>query len=822
MKTFWQTTLAPFIRAVGRIFGRSSTGTGVAFYLTLFTIFTTVLISRLPVRQVPDYRVGDQIKTDLIAPTELIVVDPERTQRLRTEEAMRVPPVFRHYPTRLSEATTALREYFAQTREQLLKALESATGKKQLSRQEVARRDSRFRAALNDARARATPFPISDELAEPWARGETGEDVLTRLESALRAVMSGYIRPDEQLQELTDNPTGEVRLVPALVHAYEGPERMGQHPTMRAIELTTLMDARKALRRGLSESDARQYGDLVSSLVRVNCLFADDLTRESRRQATEHIVATNRYGPRQVIAERGQTATPQIVAAIGALKNYQVGTRSGRRFIGLLLIVAALYYALWRFSKRVRVYYLTSFKIFLLAAITVFVQTFIVRVGMSISSGVAYRIGEFDSPEAYQFAIPYATAALIVALLLESRIALTVGFTVALLVGFLTEDPATMAYALLSSIVAVYGVGRYQRRDTITRAGLIIGGINILATFVITMAAAKPIVLGPVLFNSLFAMTGGVLVAALAAFALPVNESLFGILTDVKLLELSNVELPLLKRLAIEAPGTYQHVLIVATLAEAAAKAIGANSLYVRIGSYYHDIGKLAHPDMYVENQRRSVNPHDLLMPEQSAQILKKHVTEGIRMGEEAKLPRQIIDLIPQHHGTRRLHYFYNKAMQLALAAEKPGKPGGVGLTGRAVDEKVFRYPGPKPQSIEAAIVMMCDSAEAASRSLRNRTPENIELIVRKIIDDIVTDGQLDECNLRMRDLKVIRQTILQTLANIYHQRVPYPGFTEEELAHAPPSYEGLPDVEPVSPAPATKAADLDLSIDESWPSGKD
>lgn len=774
---------------------------GIVLGASALVLVTTLIISRFPLHRVPEYALGETVRADILTPVELIVVDHERTERLRAEEAKRVPPVFRYFPDRAREARSLLGEYFAATRSHVQAALEATFGRPTLSRQERIRYHRRLQALIAELRAKGTPFPLTDEVVERWVQGDSGEEILHRLGEALGTVMTRYIRSDDPQPELVENLSRDVMLVPAFVERAES----GESQTVRASDLVPLGEARRAVARVLNEADDRRYGHLLRSLVRVNCVLADDLTARARREATEHIVATRRYAPRQVIAQRGETVTPTVRDALDALRRHLASERSGRRLAGLMIIVAALYYALWRFAERVRVYYLTSVKIFLLAALTIVFQALLNRIGMAIASGVAYRFGDYDSPDAYQYAIPYATAALLVAVLLESRMALTVGAFSAILVGLMTGDVGLLAYALLGSIVAIYGVGRYQRRATITRAGWIIGVANMIVTLVIPLMEARPIVFGPALFSALCGAGGGVLTATLAAFALPPTESLFGIVTDVKLLELSNVELPLLKRLALEAPGTYQHSLIVATLAEAAAKAVGANALLVRIGSYYHDIGKLNDPRMYVENQRPGMNPHDLLSPEESVERIVKHVREGIRMAEEAHLPRQIVDLIPQHHGTRRLHYFYNKALRRAETS------------GQMVDDQQFRYPGPKPQTIEAAIVMMCDSAEAAARSLRQRTPENIQRIVRKIIDDIVTDGQLDDCNLRMRDLRVIRQTILHTLLTIYHERVPYPGFTEEELARIEVSYDAPPDIEMVSPPPLPP--DFDPTMDESWPS---
>jgi hypothetical protein len=270
---------------------------------------------------------------------------------------------------------------------------------------------------------------------------------------------------------------------------------------------------------------------------------------------------------------------------------------------------------------------------------------------------------------------------------------------------------------------------------------------------------------------------------------LPICESLFGILTDVKMLELSNADLPVLGELAIRAPGTNQHSHAVGQLAENACRVVGANALLARIGALYHDIGKTAAPEHFVENQVGIKNPHDRLKPTQSAKIIIAHVTYGQKLAREMGLPKRIIDFIPQHHGTRTLHYFLKKAQ----AAAQPGEE---------VSENDFRYPGPKPQFKEAAIMMIADSCEAAARTLAEPTPENIRFIVTKIIDAILTDDQLDECDLTLRELTQIRESMIRSLVAIYHSRVDYPGYVP------PPSGQfritGDADVQPVLSAAET------------------
>ncbi|HEX2639723.1 MAG TPA: HDIG domain-containing protein, partial [Pyrinomonadaceae bacterium] len=244
---------------------------------------------------------------------------------------------------------------------------------------------------------------------------------------------------------------------------------------------------------------------------------------------------------------------------------------------------------------------------------------------------------------------------------------------------------------------------------------------------------------------------------------LPLFETGFGVLTDVKLLELSNADLPILGQLALRAPGTNQHSHAVGQLAEEACRVVSGNALLTRIGALYHDIGKTAAPEHFVENQLGK-NPHDRLKPQQSAKIIISHVTYGMKLAKELGLPQRIVDFIPQHHGTRTLHYFFKKAQDSARSDEE-------------ISENDFRYPGPKPQFKESAIMMIADSCEAASRSLAEPTPDNIRFIVTKIIDAIVADDQLGECDLTLRELTQIREAMIRSLIAIYHSRVDYPGY---------------------------------------------
>jgi putative nucleotidyltransferase with HDIG domain len=440
----------------------------------------------------------------------------------------------------------------------------------------------------------------------------------------------------------------------------------------------------------------------------------------------------------------------------------------------LLLIVTALYWAAWKFTEhRSTTVTLTLSKerTFALIASAILVQTVLMRVGFYVGDSVAAQklTAPFNDPTIWNFAIPFAAAALLVAMLVDTQLAFMTGIVTALFAGLLAQGGMQKSiYATVGCAVAIYGIGRYRERQSVTIAGLLVGASNAVMALGLIAYAEQQLTLNTIMLALGCGVAGGLLTAIFTAGGLPINESLFGILTDVKLLELSNADLPVLGQLALRAPGTNQHSHAVGQLAEEACRAVNANPLLARIGALYHDIGKLAAPDYFVENQQGG-NPHDHLRPSQSAKIIISHVTYGMRLGKELGLPKKIRDFIPQHHGTRTLHFFLRKAQDEA-------KPGEI------VETEEFRYPGPKPQSKEAAIMMLADSCEAAARSLAHPDPENIRAIVVKIVDAIVTDGQLDECDVSLRELTAIRETMIHSLTAIYHARVDYPGFNPPRL----------------------------------------
>lgn len=453
-----------------------------------------------------------------------------------------------------------------------------------------------------------------------------------------------------------------------------------------------------------------------------------------------------------------------------------------RSTAGLFVLVIAGFMIAWRFveyrSSSINLAISTR-RTFALVGSAIIVQTAVVRLGLMIGEGFAARSPQspFSDPAIFSFAIPYAAASLLVAMLIDNKLGLVTGVVVAIFAGLIAPNGEQITfYAIVASAAAIYGIGGYRERQSVTIAGLFVAFVNAIIALALTAFAAQPVSFKSALLVVGCGIVSGLLTIIFTAGGLPINESLFGILTDIRLLELSNANLPVLRQLALRAPGTNQHSHAVSQLAEDACRAIGANALLAHIGSLYHDIGKVAAPDHFVENQTGS-NPHDHLRPTASAKIITSHVTYGLKLAKEIGLPKQITDFIPQHHGTRTLHFFLRKAQEQSN-------------NGDAIDERQFRYPGPKPQFKETAILMLADSCEAAARTLAHPDPESIRAIVVKIFDAIISDGQLDECGLTLRELTQIREAIISSLVAIYHVRIDYPGFNIPPLTTSLPGSE--------------------------------
>jgi putative nucleotidyltransferase with HDIG domain len=325
-------------------------------------------------------------------------------------------------------------------------------------------------------------------------------------------------------------------------------------------------------------------------------------------------------------------------------------------------------------------------------------------------------------------------------------------------------DFTVVVFSLASGVVGALAAPQFTIRSAIGRIGGIVGLTNLVVMLILELYRGLPELPESMALAAVSAIVGGPLAVGIASSLLPALEGAFGITTDIRLLELSNQNLPLLKRLSLEAPGTYQHSLAVGNLAEAGADTIGANALLLRVCAYYHDVGKLVKPDYFVENQR-GINPHDSLSPSMSSLVIMSHVKEGLELATRAKLPLPIRQGVATHHGTKLIRYFYEKALTQA--------DPGMG----EIRESDYRYPGPRPHTKELGILLLADAVEAAARTIEQPTPGRIQGMIGKIFANVVEDGQLDDCDLTFSELDKIASSFLWVLTNMYHHRIDYPGF---------------------------------------------
>lgn len=364
------------------------------------------------------------------------------------------------------------------------------------------------------------------------------------------------------------------------------------------------------------------------------------------------------------------------------------------------------------------------------------------------------------------FLFPTALATMLVRMLVNERAAILITVLLAAAAGVIFQEGYSAVLQMEMSLYIIFGgfaslffMRSVEKRSHILTASGIVSFVNLLFIVFYLLMTQSNYEMKELAFYAVAAFVSGFMSGTLAMGLLPFFESAFGVLSTLRLIELSNPNHPLLKKLLVETPGTYHHSVMVANLAEAACEEIGADGLLARVGCYYHDIGKTVRPTFFIENQMAGMNPHDAMAPEKSAEIIMAHTTDGADLLRKYKMPQEIIDIALQHHGTSLLKFFWFKAKE----------------EGKELDECDFRYPGPKPQTTEAAVISVADSVEAAVRSMKEPTPDKIRKLVQAIIDDRLKDDQFDECDISIKQLKTIEEVLCETLNGIFHSRIEYP-----------------------------------------------
>jgi len=482
---------------------------------------------------------------------------------------------------------------------------------------------------------------------------------------------------------------------------------------------------------------------IISSVIVPNMIYNAQETNIAKKEAEDKVQPVI-YKKGQNIVVGGEVVTQQqieVLKSLGLLKSsskIDFALIAGLFILLLLMLILSVYYII-KLDKKI-----TTKKIY---------------IELLCLAGIFYLILVVAFRNINPLLIPSATLPMLIAILIDPYVAIMTNVIYSIIGSLMVNFNQTfIVMALLGGTVGVIKIANAKQRIDFVKTGIYLSGVNLVTIIGIGFINSNDIV--TVLESSLWGVVNGAFSTILVIGTLPFWEAAFDILTPLKLLELANHDNPLLKKLLIDAPGTYHHSIIVANLAEAASDAIGANSLLVRVGAYYHDIGKIKRPYFFKENQFSEENLHDKISPDLSTLVITSHVKDGVELAKKYKLPEAIIDLIKQHHGTSLVKYFYNKALK---------SEDGI------CEEDAFRYPGPKPQTKEAGILMLADSIEASVRSISQPTDENIETMVNKIIDDRLSDGQLEDCDLTLKDIKALRESFLSSLNGMYHHRIEYP-----------------------------------------------
>jgi len=682
--------------------------------ISIFFIMLIIITLVLSINFFPDkilLKEGQICSKDILAPGDFEFVDLKATQNLREKAAKSIKEVYDLNLANIENAEKQIDSLFSKIKEYQGKINESS-------------KDTTANIAENDRR-------LTDAELNKMAN-EINEDLGLYISEQ---VIAGCLQFDNlSLEKIRVDIKSSVRKI-----------------MEQGIKEDDLENAKKQLIREISEISLDHHDALIASEIATSLLlpslFLNEEDTEKRRQvaiaSVDDVIRTIQKG--QIIIRKGEVVTSEDIAILNALglKNPRINFSN---IIGIIMITAICLLVVFLYlSYFYPDIYENVNKLILLGVISIFV-VLLAKIASQASG----------------YLMPIASASMLIAISLNPNIAILLTVILSLVIGFIPGGGLNyVLVSVISGIVAVYSIRKATQRSSLTHAGLIIAGVNIIIISALGLINNDGYYL--ILQNNLWGVLNGFLAVILTIGILPFLESYFDITTSFKLMELSNPNQPLLKKMILEAPGTYHHSIVVGNLSETAAEEIGGNGLLARVGAIYHDIGKIKRPYFFTENQEAYKNIHDEMEPSLSALVIASHVKEGIELAKKNKLPKDIIDIIAQHHGTNLITYFFHKALKENGSAND------------AVAEENYRYSGPKPQTKEAGIILLADSLEAATRSLTNPTPTRIKTLVKEIIQKNLENGQLEECDLTLKDLDKIGDSFSRILTGMFHSRVEYP-----------------------------------------------
>ncbi|MFE8695389.1 HD family phosphohydrolase [Cytobacillus sp. FJAT-53684] len=619
---------------------------------------------------------------------------------------------------------------------------------------------------------------IKEELEEKQKRSQLSDE--NEFESDIDTEPTPADKLSRMKEKLTEDVTKEIsdQALLALVQASKNERSLAKDVTVTAINnvMSNRIPADEVENAKKRLEEELKYTSLNTNLkaaaielgryaVYQNEFYDPNATEEHRQQAIEGVEPV-KILQGQIIVEEQHLISSDVyrqLELVGMLDSIN----SNQPFFGLALITLIILAALYYYFYELKVHADTKQSYLLLFGI-------IFALSILLMKGISF-FHEFKYSE-ISYIFPAAMGAMLIKILIDERMAVLFTIIMGICGTIIFNEGSTGTfhvsagiYIICSGIAGVLFLTKQNQRAKILQAGMLVAGVNIIVIFSLMFlrnGQYDGIEYG---FYVIIGLISGITSAVLTIGLLPFFEAGFGILSTMRLIELSSPNHPLLRKILTEAPGTYHHSVMVANLSESACEAIGANGLLARVGCYYHDIGKTKRPQFFIENQMNIENPHDRIPPQTSKNIIIAHATDGAEMLRKHKMPKEIVDIAEQHHGTTLLKFFYHKANQ----------------NGLEVREEDYRYPGPKAQTKESAVIGIADSVEAAVRSMSHPTPEQIEGLVRNIIADRLQDGQLNECDLTLKELETVAHTLCETLNGIFHSRIEYPEMTKQKVKQA-------------------------------------
>ncbi|WP_054956660.1 HD family phosphohydrolase [Paenibacillus dakarensis] len=739
----------------------------ILFLFLAILFYTSFSVKLLPERY--DIKVGTHSEKSILAPQQ--IEDSKATLKAQEEAAERVQPIYTYVSLRNDLLVSQIFERIDRLNQDEV----SVQDKIAIYREEIPQRAEDF---------------VNNFISTYKGTETYPPELLQEMKKVIE--QQAYRIPEETFIKIP-------RLAPEDIYQMKSVARDIVSRLMNEVVDAQTARAKVAELVTASSLNDRTSREVVQELVRfsitANKFYNEVATKEAKVEAREN---TQPVFIKQgdVLVEKGQLITPELYELLGKNGLLKDDVTYWPQ-LGLFLLSILLSLGVLMFIRQsdMKMFKYNNSQVFMLVLIYAITMMSMHLAGILQSVDRVY-IG---------FLAPVAIGVILVTLLLDVPLAYFSAIIFSIMASvILNVDKGEMFdfhfgfFAAITSCVAIFSIHRASQRSTLLKGGIMVSMFGAITVLIMLLINDSPWTRAESLYALAFAFAGGILTAVLVIGLMPFFEVTFGILSALKLVELSNPNHPLLRKLLTETPGTYHHSVMVGNLAEAAAEAIGADGLLCRVGSYYHDIGKTKRPIYFIENQNNMENPHDSIDPKLSKSIIIAHARDGVEMQKEYKLPKPIRDIAEQHHGTTFLHFFYHKALR--QAEEQGMEPD--------FTEDDFRYPGPKAQSKEAAVVGIADSVEAAVRSLRKPTVNQVESMIEKIIKSRLDDHQFNECDLTMKELDIIARTLKETVMGIFHSRIEYP----EEVKKIKPE-STLEQQSPANPADSESTDDQKRSV---------